>query len=196
MFGEQYGYAYGGESVPSGWADDYPPSPGNGGNGSNNVDVLVHADSTAGTAYHLSDLTYAIAAAFQIPAATGTVAPTATPSPKATPGGSAFDSIKKTTPSGGSFAYYPSSPYHDAIPASPALVSALAIGGVERDAGVGRFRQHHRFRRRHERERRQRPDDVYERRRNGIRVDVRQGIVFVVQLRAAPRTFAISTARR
>jgi hypothetical protein len=117
MFGEQYGYAFGGSAVPTGWTDYYPPSPGNAGSGSNQLDSLAYIKATAGTKYQLSDNTYVISASFQIPSTAST------PTPSPSPTGSAYDSLKKFTPPGGSFSYYPTSPYHATIPASPSLVS-------------------------------------------------------------------------
>ena len=77
MFGEQYGYKYYG-TIPSGWTEYYPPSPGSAGGGYNQLDSLVYVGASAGNAYSLTDSPYAIAAAFQIPAS---ATPAPTPSP-------------------------------------------------------------------------------------------------------------------
>ncbi len=140
VFGEKYGYAYDGEPIPTGWSDYYPPGSGGAGNGVDQIDVLAHPASAAGSKYDLNDETYVISASFQIAAGSATSSPTAKPtgtptakaskkpsaSPSPTPAttGTAYDSRNGHTPAGGSFSYYPSSPFHKTIPKSPVFVSS------------------------------------------------------------------------
>ncbi|MBD5606972.1 MAG: hypothetical protein IAI48_18075 [Candidatus Eremiobacteraeota bacterium] len=136
-FGEKYGFAFDGDAVPSGWTDYYPPGSKGAGNGLNQIDVLAHPSSVAGSSYHLTDETYVISASFEIAAGTATASPTSKPTasppasakPTASPAPSpmtsgAYDSRTGHTPAGGSFGYFPSSPYRKTLPNTPALVSS------------------------------------------------------------------------
>jgi len=111
MFGEQYGYPYYG-TVPSGWNEYYPPGTSSNRSAANELDSLIFVGATAGTAYSLNNSPYLISASFEIPTQAS-----ATPSP-------AYDSLKKVSPAGGSYSYYPTSVFHKTIPASPVFVSA------------------------------------------------------------------------
>ncbi len=137
MFGEQYGYPYYG-TIPSGWTEYYPPSPNSAGSGSNQLDSLIDVGATANSSYGLADSPYLVSASFQVPTKTGTATPSPAPTSTASPG--PYDSLKKISPAGGSFSYYPTSPFHATMPPSPALVStsqSAAWNGMQNSQGFG-----------------------------------------------------------
>jgi len=137
MFGEQYGYPYYG-TIPSGWTEYYPPSPNSAGSGSNQLDSLIDVGSTANSSYGLADSPYLVSASFQVPTKTSTATPSPAPTSTASP--RPYDSLKKISPAGGSFSYYPTSPFHATMPPSPALVStsqSAAWNGMQNSQGFG-----------------------------------------------------------